>query len=115
MLILPLVAVDLWYHVGAANEVKGKSGFAHLFEHLMFQGSKHVVGDEHVFFGILESIGATNLNGTISMDQIPLYSQPTLVSGVGITYARDRRDNPADPRSGSFNTADASFVERAKD
>jgi outer membrane protein insertion porin family len=56
---------------------------------------------------------ATNLNGTISMDQIPLYSQPTLVSGVGITYARDRRDNPADPRSGSFNTADASYAAEA--
>jgi outer membrane protein insertion porin family len=56
---------------------------------------------------------ATNLNGTISEDQIPLYSQPTLVSGVGITYARDRRDNPADPKTGNFNTADVSYA--AKD
>jgi outer membrane protein insertion porin family len=56
---------------------------------------------------------ATNLNGTISEDQIPLYSQPTLVSGVGITYARDRRDNPADPKSGSFNTADFSYAATA--
>jgi len=53
---------------------------------------------------------ATNLNGTISEDQIPLYSQPTLVSGVGVTYARDRRDNPADPKSGMFNTADVSYA-----
>jgi outer membrane protein insertion porin family len=56
---------------------------------------------------------ATNLNGTISEDQIPLYSQPTLVSGFGITYARDRRDNPADPRSGNFNTADVSYAATA--
>jgi outer membrane protein insertion porin family len=53
---------------------------------------------------------ATNLNGTISRDQIPLYSQPTLVSGFGVTYARDRRDNPADPKSGNFNTADVSYA-----
>lgn len=56
---------------------------------------------------------ATNLNGTISEDQIPLYSQPTLVSGIGITYARDRRDNPADPKSGNFNTADFSYAATA--
>jgi zinc protease len=66
---LPLVAVDLWYHVGAANEAAGKSGFAHLFEHLMFQGSKHVTGDEHAFFGILESIGASTINGTTDFDR----------------------------------------------
>lgn len=53
---------------------------------------------------------ATNLNGTISEDQIPLYSQPTLVSGFGVTYARDRRDNPSDPKSGTFNTADLSYA-----
>jgi outer membrane protein assembly factor BamA len=56
---------------------------------------------------------ASNLNGTISEDQIPLFSQPTLVSGVGITYARDRRDNPADPKSGTFNTADVSYAAKA--
>src|SRR5688500_3267687 len=39
---LPLVAVNLWYHVGPANEPPGRSGFAHLFEHLMFEGSRHV-------------------------------------------------------------------------
>src|SRR5262245_46790210 len=42
---LPLVAVNLWYHVGPANEEPGRTGFAHLFEHMMFQGSKHVPGD----------------------------------------------------------------------
>ena len=39
---LPLVAVDLWYHVGPANEREGRTGFAHLFEHMMFEGSKHI-------------------------------------------------------------------------
>ena len=44
---LPLVAVDLWYHVGPANERAGRTGFAHLFEHMMFEGSQHVAAKEH--------------------------------------------------------------------
>jgi zinc protease len=63
---LPLVAVNLWYHVGPANEPPGRSGFAHLFEHLMFEGSRHV-GRE--FDRLLESVGATNVNGTTSWDR----------------------------------------------
>src|SRR5688572_28581555 len=59
---LPLVAVDIWYHVGPANEAAGRTGFAHLFEHMMFQGSKHVPGDSH--FQLMEEAGGTNLNGT---------------------------------------------------
>jgi zinc protease len=66
---LPQVAVDVWYHVGAANQVPGKSGFAHLFEHMMFSGAKHI-GPEP--FKILEGIG-TNAgpmaNGTTSEDR----------------------------------------------
>jgi outer membrane protein insertion porin family len=49
----------------------------------------------------------------INPEEIPLFSQPTLVSGFGVTYARDRRDNPADPKRGSFNTADASVALRS--
>jgi zinc protease len=63
---LPLVAVDLWYHVGPANEKAGRTGFAHLFEHMMFQGSKHA-GDKP--FQILESAGATMINGTTDFDR----------------------------------------------
>jgi zinc protease len=63
---LPLVAVNIWYHVGPRNEPAGRSGFAHLFEHLMFAGSRHV-GRE--FDVLLESIGATNVNGTTSYDR----------------------------------------------
>lgn len=63
---LPLVAVNLWYHVGPSNEPAHRSGFAHLFEHLMFEGSKHV---GHEFDHLLESVGATNVNGTTSWDR----------------------------------------------
>ncbi len=45
---LPLVAVDLWYHVGPANEKPGRTGFAHLFEHMMFEGSEHVGEKAHI-------------------------------------------------------------------
>jgi zinc protease len=63
---LPIVAVEVWYRVGPVNEPPGRSGFAHLFEHLMFEGSRHV-GRE--FDKLLESIGATNVNGTTSWDR----------------------------------------------
>ena len=43
----PLVAVNLWYHVGSANERAGRTGFAHLFEHMLFQGSANVAANEH--------------------------------------------------------------------
>ena len=64
---LPMVAVNLWYHVGPANEEPGRTGFAHLFEHMMFQGSKHVPSDGH--FQLLEAAGATGLNGTTDYDR----------------------------------------------
>ena len=50
--------VNVWYHVGSGDETPGKSGFAHLFEHMMFQGSKHVGEDKH--FEILQKIGASS-------------------------------------------------------
>jgi zinc protease len=67
---LPLVAVNIWYHVGPRNEAPGRSGFAHLFEHLMFAGSRHV-GRE--FDTLLESVGATNVNGTTNYDRTNYY------------------------------------------
>jgi zinc protease len=63
----PVVAVNLWYHVGAKDEPLGKNGFAHLFEHLMFQGSKHV--GEDMFFRYLERAGASQRNGTTNSDR----------------------------------------------
>lgn len=62
----PIVAVNVWYHVGSKNEKAGKSGFAHLFEHLMFNGSEHYNFD---YFKALEAIGATDLNGTTNSDR----------------------------------------------
>ncbi len=62
----PIVAVNVWYHVGSKNEKPGKSGFAHLFEHLMFNGSENFNTD---YFQALEAIGATDLNGTTNEDR----------------------------------------------
>jgi zinc protease len=64
---LPIVAVNVWYHAGPINEAPGRTGFAHLFEHLMFQGSKHVGDDEH--FRLLEAAGASMVNGTTDYDR----------------------------------------------
>ena len=65
---VPLVAVDVWYHVyGSGFEVVGKSGFAHLFEHMLFQGSKNVGEDKH--FEILKKLGAADVNGTTNEDR----------------------------------------------
>lgn len=62
----PVVAVNIWYHVGSKNEKAGKTGFAHLFEHLMFNGSEHHKTD---YFKVLDKIGATDLNGTTNNDR----------------------------------------------
>src|SRR6202161_1066231 len=64
---LPLVSTNIWYHVGPANELPGKTGFAHLFEHMMFEGSKHVSGNGHIRY--LEAAGASDLNGTTDFDR----------------------------------------------
>ena len=63
---VPVVAVNVWYHVGSANEKVGRTGFAHLFEHLMFEGSKHVKEGE--FDTLLEAAGASN-NGSTNNDR----------------------------------------------
>ncbi|MGI9343890.1 MAG: M16 family metallopeptidase, partial [Gammaproteobacteria bacterium] len=62
----PIAAVNVWYHVGSKNEVPGRTGFAHLFEHLMFQGSENF-DDEYLTF--LEQLGATSLNATTWFDR----------------------------------------------
>lgn len=66
----PLVAVNIWYHVGSKNEPKGKSGFAHLFEHLMFNGSEHFNDD---FFKATQKLGASQQNGTTDVDRTNFY------------------------------------------
>ena len=62
----PVVAVSTWYNVGSKDEPAGKTGFAHLFEHLMFNGSENLPGD---YFKFLQQIGATDENGTTSNDR----------------------------------------------
>lgn len=62
---LPIVAVNVWYHVGSKNERPGRTGFAHLFEHLMFEGSKH---HDHGYFPPLQEAGAS-LNGSTNADR----------------------------------------------
>ena len=66
---LPQVSVNVWYHVGAANQTPGRSGFAHLFEHMMFSGSKHAKDPD----AILEQIGASGMNGSTSFDRTNYY------------------------------------------
>jgi len=62
----PIVAVDLWYHVGSKNEKPGRTGFAHLFEHMMFQGSEHVAEEQHL--KLLEAAGG-DINGSTTTDR----------------------------------------------
>lgn len=66
----PIVAVNLWYHVGSANERPGRTGFAHLFEHMLFQGSEHVGANEH--FELVQRAGGT-LNGSTWLDRTNYY------------------------------------------
>ncbi len=63
----PIVTVNLWYNVGSKDEAEHRNGFAHLFEHVMFQGSKHV--PEDTYFRFLEKAGATSINGTTNTDR----------------------------------------------
>ena len=86
---LPLVAVNLWYHVGPANEEPGRTGFAHLFEHMMFQGSKHVPGDLH--FRSLEGAGASSINGTTDFDRTNYFETlPSNQLELGLWLESDR-------------------------
>ena len=62
----PIVAVNVWYHVGSKNEKEGKTGFAHLFEHLMFNGTENYNDD---WFKPFDRVGATGMNGTTNFDR----------------------------------------------
>jgi len=63
---IPVVSVNVWYHVGPANEIDGRRGFAHLFEHMMLQGSGHAPGD---YIARLEAVGATGINANTDFDR----------------------------------------------
>jgi zinc protease len=84
----PIVAVDLWYHVGSKNEKPGKTGFAHLFEHLMFGGSQHAPGS---YIKAIESVGATDLNGTTNEDRTNYFENvPTSALDYTLWMEADR-------------------------
>ncbi len=84
----PIVAVGIWYHVGSKNEKPGKTGFAHLFEHLMFNGTENY-DDE--YFKPLEAVGATGMNGTTWYDRTNYYQNvPTPALELALWLESDR-------------------------
>jgi len=84
----PVVALNTWYHVGSKNEKPGKTGFAHLFEHLMFSGSQNF---NEVFLNAMERIGATSLNGTTNTDRTNYFENvPTSMLDFALFAESDR-------------------------
>ena len=84
----PIVAVNVWYHVGSKDEPAGRSGFAHLFEHLMFNGSENAPGE---FFGPFKEVGATGQNGTTNSDRTNYFENvPTTALDMALWMESDR-------------------------
>ena len=84
----PIVAVTLWYHVGSRNEATGKTGFAHLFEHLMFNGSENYDGE---YFAPFQEVGATSMNGTTNTDRTNYFQTvPTTALDLAMWMESDR-------------------------
>ena len=84
----PIVAVNVWYHVGSKNEKLGKTGFAHLFEHLMFTGSENY---KESYFQAMERIGATDLNGTTNSDRTNYFENvPVSAFDISLWMESDR-------------------------
>ncbi len=84
----PIVALNIWYHVGSKNEKPGKTGFAHLFEHLMFGGSENLKGR---YLDAMERVGATDLNGTTNSDRTNYFEDvPTSALDYALFLESDR-------------------------
>ena len=84
----PIVAVNVWYHVGSKNEKVGKTGFAHLFEHLMFNGSENFNDD---YFKPFDRVGATDMNGTTNFDRTNYFQNvPTTALDMVLWMESDR-------------------------
>ena len=84
----PIVAVNIWYHVGSKEEPRGRSGFAHLFEHLMFQASENHPGE---YFDPFELVGATDQNGTTNTDRTNYFENvPTTALDTALWMESDR-------------------------
>ncbi len=84
----PIVSVNVWYHVGSKNELPGRTGFAHLFEHLMFQGSEN---HQDEFFRPFEKVGATEQNGTTNSDRTNYFQNvPSTAVDMALFMESDR-------------------------
>jgi len=84
----PIAAVNVWYHVGSKNEKQGKTGFAHLFEHLMFNGSENYNDD---YFKPFDRVGATGMNGTTNFDRTNYFQEvPTNALDMALWMESDR-------------------------
>jgi zinc protease len=85
---LPLVAVNVWYHVGSKNEEPGRTGLAHLFEHMLFQGSQHVGKNDH--FRLVQQVGGV-ANGSTWFDRTNYYETlPSHCLELGLWLESDR-------------------------
>ena len=85
---VPITAVNVWYHAGSKNETPGKTGYAHLFEHMMFQGSQHIEADLH--FKLIQSVGGT-LNGSTFFDRTNYFETlPSHFLEMGLWLEADR-------------------------
>ena len=85
---IPVVAVNVWYHVGSKDELPGKTGFAHLFEHLMFNGTENYNNE---YFGPFQQVGATNMNGTTNNDRTNYFENvPTPALDLALWMESDR-------------------------
>ena len=85
---IPVVAVNVWYHVGSKDERPGKTGFAHLFEHLMFNGTENYNNE---YFGPFQQVGATDMNGTTNSDRTNYFENvPTPALDLALWMESDR-------------------------
>ena len=85
---IPVVAVNVWYHVGSKDERPGKTGFAHLFEHLMFNGTENYNNE---YFGPFQQVGATDMNGTTNNDRTNYFENvPTPALDLALWMESDR-------------------------
>jgi predicted Zn-dependent peptidase len=86
--LAPVVAINVWYDVGSKHEQPGKTGFAHLFEHVMFQGSRHVAKAEHI--ALVQAAGGT-MNGTTWLDRTNYFETlPSHQLDLGLWLEADR-------------------------
>jgi zinc protease len=111
----PVVAVDIWYNVGSKHEQPGRTGFAHLFEHMMFKGSKNVPDGQH--FGLLEGAGAragADINGTTAWDRTNYFEQlPSNQLELALWLEADRMGTLLDAHPGEARQPARGGEERA--